>query len=375
MLNQELPKYLAVYEWLKENIENSTFNVGEKLISENQLCEKFSISRQTVRQAIAVLEQDGYVNRKRGSGTFINSVKSNNKKLYRNIALLTTYSSEYIFPNLISGVAETLSKHDYNFTLRLTNNKATEERSQLLSLLDAEIDGLIVEGTKSALPNPNLDLYKKFQEKHFPVVFINGFYHNLDFNYIINNDAEGARMAIRHLVKKGHEQIGGIFKLDDMQGHERYKGFLKEIQAQEIAFDESNILWYSTEIADHLFAEEQIPFLLKIFKDCTAILCYNDQVALRLIQLFANTFFKIPSDISIISFDDSSICEITSPTLTSITHPGKELGSLAAESLLSIIEDPQLKIQHIFEPKLIERKSVQQLNVLEDKDGELLPAK
>ena len=53
MLNTSLPKYLSIAEWIKENIYSNQFKPGEKLISENQLCEKFSISRQTARQAIS----------------------------------------------------------------------------------------------------------------------------------------------------------------------------------------------------------------------------------------------------------------------------------------------------------------------------------
>ena len=125
------------------------------------MCEKFSISRQTARQAIAILEKEGLVLKKQGSGTYVNHIFSETKIPSKTIGLVTTYLDDYIFPGIISGIEKVLSLNGYNTTLRLTRNKVNTEREQLLSLLKSDIDGLIVEGTKSALPNPNLDIYNQ----------------------------------------------------------------------------------------------------------------------------------------------------------------------------------------------------------------------
>ena len=352
-------KYLNLANWIRENIENNTFKVGEKLISENQLCERFAISRQTVRQAIAILEKEGLVTRRRGSGTYINDSGKEKSPLTGNIGLITTYLDDYIFPSIISGVEKVLSKKNYNMLLRLTRNKVHNERLQLLTLLDSDVDGLIVEGTKTALPNPNLDLYRKFLEHDIPVIFINAYYPEMPCNFIVNDDVLGARLATRSLIEHGHEKIAGIFKHDDLQGNWRYKGFIDEMYEHNLPVDDQRLLWFSTESQDDLFTLEKLPFLMKIIKDSTAVICYNDQIAMKLIQLINQDF--PPRGLSFVSFDNSPLGNMSVIPLSSITHPGKELGKMAAESILTMIENPSYKVCHTFEPLLVQRDSIHKI--------------
>lgn len=70
-MNTILPVYYQIKETVKGWIINKEFNLGEKIPSENELAEKFNVSRLTVRQAISQLTQEGFLNRKRGKGTFV----------------------------------------------------------------------------------------------------------------------------------------------------------------------------------------------------------------------------------------------------------------------------------------------------------------
>ena len=358
MMDRQTPKYVFVADWLRQNIKNNTFKVGDKLISENQICDRFDVSRQTARQAVATLEREGLVIKRQGSGTYVNGPV---QPRHKNIGILTTYISDYIFPSLISGIQDVLSHHNYQMTLRLTQNKIENERKQLISLLSLDIDGLIVEAAKSALPSPNLGLYQEFSRRNIPIVFVHAFPHELSCNYIIKNDEEAGRLAARHLIESGHKKIGGIFKSDDMQGSLRYKGVISELYAHDISLDENAIIWYSTETHDQLFSETYLPHNMARLAGCTALICYNDEIAISALQALGRTGLHIPDDLSLVSFDNSNLAKIAQPALTSITYPGAELGRLATESLLAIIQNPHYEIQHVFEPQLVTRNSVKQL--------------
>jgi len=352
----KIPKYQEIADWLKENIRSGTFKSGEKLISEPSLCEKFGISRHTARSAIAILEQEGFVIRKQGSGTYVNHFLSDAGR--KKIGVLMTYADDYIFPPIISGIEATLSKKGHSMSLSLTQNKVENERSQLLALLSDDIDGLIVEAVKSALPSLNLDIYREFSARNIPILFINTYHSPLDCNYIINNDVEGGRLAARHLIENGHKKIGGIFKHDDMQGHYRYKGFVRGVYEQNLGLHENHIVWFSTETLDSLFAPDQFELLLNRLCGVSGVVCYNDQVAVKLIQACARAGVNVPQDLSVVSFDNSNLSQITSIPLSSITHPGPEMGRLATESLLKIIDSPRYNVHHIYTPQLIVRDSV-----------------
>ena len=155
-------KYRFREETIKEKIKNGAYAPGERMESENRLSEEFGYSRQTVRQALSVLEREGLIERRRGSGTYI-STESRRPARGNNVAIVTTYISDYIFPTIIRGIEETLTGAGYSLTLGVTNNHVEDESRILQSLISRKTDGVIVEGTKTAFPNPNVELYRKLQ--------------------------------------------------------------------------------------------------------------------------------------------------------------------------------------------------------------------
>ena len=86
------PKYFTLMEELKEKIISGRIQPGEKLPSENQFTVQYSLSRHTVRKALSLLEQEGYIEACHGKGTFC-SEKMRHMKKSRNIAVVTTYIS------------------------------------------------------------------------------------------------------------------------------------------------------------------------------------------------------------------------------------------------------------------------------------------
>ena len=80
-----------------------------------------------------------------------------------------------------------------------------------MQILESGVDGIIIEGTKSALPNRNEDLFKNIKKHGIPLVFINGFYSGFNNSYVVMNDVEAGGMITEELINKGHIEIGGIF--------------------------------------------------------------------------------------------------------------------------------------------------------------------
>ena len=276
----------------------------------------------------------------------------------KNIGVLLTHADCHTFPNMINGIDEVLSPKNHRLVLSQTQNKADVERSRLLSLLSANVDGLIVEAVKSVSSNPNLEIYEEFAARNIPVVFANVFYSEFNCNYIVNDDVQGGRVAAQYLIDQGHKKIGGFFKHDSMQAFLRHEGFVKKLIEHSLRPNESCVIWYSYENLDDLFSNDQLPLLRRALSRCSAVLCYNDRVASKLITAASAIGINIPNDLSVVSFDNSLLCRLTTPTITSVTHPGEEMGKLAAESILQIINNPNHKIRYTFQPELVIRSSV-----------------
>ena len=357
-MEDKMPKYLELVNWIKEQIETEKLLPGQKMYSENELSDMFGLSRQTVRHAISVLEQDNILRRVRGSGTYINEEPV--EKHRNRIALIMTYLDGYIFPRTIQSVENILFKAGYTVQIAFTNNLIDRERMILEDILEKdEVAGVIVEATKSALPNPNLHFYKKLMERRIPVLFINCFYEALKSPHVSMNDKQAGKIATNYLIQKGHKKITGIFKLDDGQGHLRYAGFGEAINEAGLTYDESKILWVDTEDTRDLFKVKDK--IRERLNGNTALVCYNDEVAFNLIKVLKEMEIRVPEDLSVISIDDSELAVLGDVKLTSVPYPMEKLGIKAANNLLELIHNSRFDANYEFDVHVVERDSVKEL--------------
>ncbi len=354
-------KYMQVVHWVKERIEQKEFCPNEKIPSEHELSEQFALSRQTIRHAISILEEEGILTRVRGSGTYVSDNCFTNLLKRTRIAVVPTYVDSYIFPKTIQGIEQVLTENGYSMELAFTNNMVEREKEILENIISKDdIAGMIIEPTKSGIPNPNEELYQKLLEKKIPMIFINSFYSNLDIPHVSLNDRGVAVKAVEALIMAGHKNITAILKMDDGQGHRRYSGYMDAMKNAGLPTKDENIIWIDTEDVRHPeFYKEK---LLSKLPGCSAIFCYNDEVALNLLNLLSEEGISVPEEISIVSVDDSELAKLSNIKLSSIPHPVDRLGAKAAENLLQMMRDSKFNGNYEFEEKVILRESIANRN-------------
>lgn len=362
MPKQSSAKHMLLSEWIKNNIEDGTFLPGKKIPSENELASQFSYSRQTVRQAIGTLVTEGILSREQGSGTYVTLLKSETlpQKTMR-IGVITTYLDDYIFPSIIHGIEEVLTSNGYTLSLGITHNKPADEENCLHQMMQTGVDGIIVEGTKSALPNSNMRLYNELKERQIQTVFINSFYGHDCESYVVMDDVKSGKLVTNHLISNGHRKIGGILKSDDIQGIRRYEGIVNSLNEKEIPIIDKSIIWYTTEDLKYLFNGTMDTIILDRLSDVTSVICYNDQIAAGLIGLLKRNNLFVPDDISIISFDNSFLAKEMVYNLSSVVYPAKKIGKKAANILLTKINNNSVKESIKVEPTLKIRGSVKSI--------------
>lgn len=344
-------KYKEISSHLKQKIIEGAYPPGTLLPTEQQLCASFGASRQTVRTALQILADEGLILRRQGSGSRVLDLRDMPPPPQRTIAIITTNITDYIFPGVLREAEAVLSASNCATLLYATSNQVAQERRILLDLLSQKkIDGLLVEGTKTALPNPNLDLYRKFQARGIPFVFFHGGYRDLEGSVsIMDDNYNGGRLLVEHLASKGHRRIAGLFKNDDLQGHQRYAGFIDALRDLNLIMDDQKIFWYSTENRDILNAqsslwENQIEPLLQ---DCTAVVCYNDMVANPLVDFLISRNVSIPKQMAVVSFDNSFYSSLSSCRITSLSHGHHNVGRTAAEALMQLMDGRNVTSQTV----------------------------
>ncbi|MDE7054803.1 MAG: GntR family transcriptional regulator [Oscillospiraceae bacterium] len=330
-------KYQLIADELRAHIKAGKYATATGLPPEFAIAEEYQVSRQTVRQALAVLVREGLIETRQGSGSHILRSPSGGGQR-RSIAVIFTYIGDYFFPGILREVENVLSQNNCTPSLFATQNQVSNERRILSNLLTQPVDGILVEATKSALPNPNLDLYRQLMERDIPLVFMHGYYANLPgVHYVLDANFDGGRLLSHYLADNGYHRIGGIFKSDDIQGHGRYDGYATGLREKGLPLQDQYVYWYNTEIKASLMAGDDTPiraFLDVSLGEVDSFVCYNDELANFLVGQVQKRGLRIPDDVAVVSFDNSYYSEIAAVPLTSLSHGSENAGRTAAEILI-----------------------------------------
>lgn len=357
-------KYYVLMEELRAQISAGTIRPGEKLPSENELCARHGISRHTVRKALTMLENEGLVEAFHGKGTFC-SERVRHMKKSGNIAVITTYITDYIFPRLLQGIDRVLSENGYSIILKNTGNSRRKEAACLEEMLSKDIDGLIIEPSKSQMACSHGRLYRLLDEYQIPYIFIQGIYEGMeDKPHILMDDCRGGYLVTKYLIQTGHKSIAGIFKADDVQGRERHKGYVKALQESGFLYDPDLVIWYHTEDR----RSKPLAGIRHILEQGAApdgIVCYNDQIAAAVIAGLEELGLHVPEDLSVTGYDNSHYVSPSGLQLTTIVHPQEKMGEMAAELLLEKLKgipESESQVEHLIRPELLVRDSVRARN-------------
>ena len=364
MFEDGVVKYQFIANKLKNQIEEGHYQYGEAIPSENELTKLYDVSRHTIREAISLLVKDRYVRKEKGSGTYVSyddkdQRQPDTKPLL--VGVITTYLSDYIFPSIIRGIEKELNKENIGLLIASTHNNYADEENALKKMISNNVDGLIIEPTKSSYFNPNTKLYLDLNAKGIPFVMLNSTYSEFDTNSVGVNDERAGYLATDYLISKGHQKILAIMKIDDKQGKYRLKGFVKAFAKHQLTLADDAIITFETEDKGNLQAK-----LAPIdFTQFTAVLTYNDEIALIVGNYLNSQGFQIPADLSIVSHDDSTLSDNFNPPITSISHPKEKLGVEAARWIVAAIRG-QVKEsnQMLFAPHIVEKESVQDITPL-----------
>lgn len=336
-----MSKYETLSEQLTEQITQNLKYGITALPTEAQLSEQYRVSRQTVRAALSLLREKGLIESRQGSGSYATGLSPDISENL--IPILIASSQEYIYPNLLSDIRSLLAEKGYQLQVYPTGNDISAERRILLALLDAPPRGMIVEGSKSALPTPNADLYEKLKAHGTRLLFLHNKYDALaEEVYIKDDNYYGGYLLANHLAELGHTSIAGLFKIDDRQGPERYLGAVSCLRDLGLEFADSHMGWFQSSDIDALEKRQDTRFLASFIKEglagCSAVICYNDEIAYWLMKELSYTHLQVPRDISVVCFDNSYLSDLSKVRLTTLTHKPHEMSRCVVETIVRLLQ-------------------------------------
>jgi LacI family transcriptional regulator len=285
--------------------------------------------------------------------TLARSLISQNTKT---IGILVPSINNIFFPTVIKAIEHNLRLNGYSIYLCDTDDDATEEINYIKSLMGRQVDGIIVIDPKTENMKNG---YYETVSSDIPLVSINGYNNNINCNFVLNDEASGARQAMRYLLELGHKNI--IF----VRGRESYSYDIKEDVYNK--FMEENNLTSQKNIIDigegnsYKTVDGTMDIMsseLKRFKAPLAVFACNDLMALGVMNACKTMKFDVPKDVSIVGFDNSYISSMVEPKITTVDQNMYLLGENAAKMLFDLISNGNEKALRVkLKTQLIIRSS------------------
>lgn len=365
MISPAEKKSNQVYRWLLAYIDENKFSGNQKLPSENALCRKLGVSRETIRVAIDRRVAEGMVYKRKGSGTYFHREKVMTRDLNSadaqcKIGLVLQGQDTSANSGLIRGIRSVLAQNQVDLHVFLTDNKFCNERRCLETVMHQGFHGFIVDGVKSSILSLNLDCCKELYRRRIPVIFYNNFYRNLRCPRVIINENECAHQLIGRLVDAGHTNIAGIFVYDNYQSVEKFQEMAEAMRSRGLELKDDYIKWC---ISDEAHSESYVRSIERFLKNppkCTAIVCCNYIIYRLVLKALERMGKTVPEDYSLVCFDYSET-SYRQEDVTCSVEQGYEMGRQLALRLMKMISTGDCDDRgytHVMEPILYDGHSV-----------------
>lgn len=264
------------------------------------------------------------------------------------IGVLTQFIDSPFYGEALRGIEDTLSSQQYATLFVSGHWNVVEERHRMALLEERKVDGIIV--LTGRLPDEALvDMAARL-----PVVVTGRSLQSPGLFGIDFDNLEGARLAVRHLLGLGHQNIAYISgPLDHLDALQRLEGYKTELASKDIAFQEALLAMGDFQESGGFQAMSQ---LLASGTRFSAVLAANDQMAYGARLALGRAGFRVPEDISLVGFDDLPHSAFTFPPLTSVRQPVYEIGTTAAQAVLALLAE-QTPTPASFGAELVVRES------------------
>jgi DNA-binding LacI/PurR family transcriptional regulator len=248
--------------------------------------------------------------------------------------VVTTIADPFI-AEVVQGIESTAYAHNYAVILASSNSDPEREMSAVEMLHSKRVDGVIVTSSRVGA------FYQDHLERiGVPVVLLNNHSEQsgrYTFSVTVDNQ-HGGHLATQHLIELGHRRIAYVTGPAGTSSSEgRLAGYQQALAEAGISFDPVLVVQGTGRAGG---GELALPMLMSLPQPPTAVFCYNDVTAIGLMRKAKESNVLVPSDLTVVGFDDIPFASCGYQSLTTIAQPKFEMGQQAMQMLLALMAAP-----------------------------------
>ena len=298
-------------------------------------------SKETEERVRRTIEECGFTHNVNAIGLRTNRSNS--------IGVIVPDITNEFFARIIRELDAFLLSRRYSLLVCNSNEDYMLENMHIKGLAEKHVDGIIYISGQNEI--------KKMNEiKGLPIVYIDRAPKNAEV-LILSDNETGGYLAGRELIQKGCRRI--LFLRDIRYAstvRSRKEGFVRALQEKGMAFSEELEMSCFPEYAEARVVLERLLKEKGCFFD--GIFATNDMMALACVNVLTENQIKVPGQVKVVGFDNISLTQFTSPQITTVAQDTKELAIHAADTILKMIEDEEIKQKRTIIPvRLVVRET------------------
>jgi len=337
---ESLSKPQLLRSALLDSLQAGRFKVGDRLPSEPELISKYGVSRATVREALISLEQEGWVRRLQGKGTFVNE----RPKVHRTVAVIAPYlyaneSPDFragtdVIPILMQAIELHARKQGISIMLYLDNLEAETERENILNVIERKVDAVLIIyiGRKQ-----NLDCLQQIQDAGIPLVLFDRYIEELSVDSVASDNYTGAYKAVQRFLDAGFPTVSFITgPIDSTVLRDRCQGYMDAMTERGAPVNVMELVQGVGEGTDRLNYDLTRELVGRL-KFPTAVFS-SDATRLALISQLVQEQGVPSSDYALGCFDEPYLNFPEDLLFVKVLQPLREIGRKAVDLTLRRIE-------------------------------------
>ena len=364
--SSKIPKHREISRQLLADIAGGKYIASHRLPSEQQLVNRFGVSRPTIIRALRDLQTEGLIERRAGSGTYLKLEGRKPAVSSRQLGLLVPERSTTEIFDLICGELSSLARAQ-DFALLfggalMPHQEVDVSGAHALALceqfVNQQVQGVFFAPFESLADRENINrrILERLAGAGISVVLldrdVSAFPGRSEFDLVGLDDFAAGFMLVEHFIKLGCSRIAFLTRPDSAPTVDaRIAGAREALLRRQLEVPAD---WVQRGNPDDL----SFVRALAVDRKWDAVLCANDLTAAHLMRTLEKLGHQVPRDVRLAGFDDARFASLLGVALTTIHQPCREIALIAFHVLLERIKEPSLPPRSLrLTPRLIVRES------------------
>ncbi|HTN00089.1 MAG TPA: LacI family DNA-binding transcriptional regulator [Pedobacter sp.] len=303
-------------------------NISASTVS-RALTDSYQIGAKTKKMVLDYAKQHHYVPNRMARG--LKEGKS------RSIGVLVCSIDNNFMAQMLDGIDQYCSERGYQIIIMQSKELYEQEKANINLLYASGIDGLLISPSYQTIDFSHLT---HLQELGIPVVLFDRLSKHIDTHKVAVDNFKGAYDATMHLINNGYKTIAHVnWNTELSVATKRFEGYKKALEDAGILLNNDWVKFIDTTNAETLTLQldSALNELMALNPRPNAIFTATDLISTKCLALLHKKGYHIPNDVALIGFSNTDLAEILNPSLSTIHQPSFEIGSLAAQQLLSLI--------------------------------------